>query len=105
MSESAALFVGDLVVRLIVKTGPNCAPILPALLEAAARRLTTAKSSTFIQQLVVVFAQLLHHQLDNVINFMYGQLKVDGKTGLEVLLEAWCQNSGYFVGDFPIKVW
>lgn len=105
MSESAALFVGDLVARTILKTGPSCAPILPELLQITLKRLSTAKTSTFIHSLVTVFAQLMHHQLENVVVFLHTQVKIDGKSGLEILLGIWCQNAGDFAGDYPIKVW
>jgi hypothetical protein len=48
-TESAALFVGDLISKLIKKGGDIVSPILPQLLDAVTRRLAEAKLPTFIQ--------------------------------------------------------
>ena len=86
-SESAALFIGDLVVKLLQKVnypdekpsraviltlsypclqGSNhLAPVLPDLLTAAALRLESAKTATFIQSLVLVFAHLIIDQQEH----------------------------------------
>jgi hypothetical protein len=48
-TESAALFVGDLISKLIKKGGDLVSPILPQLLDAVTRRLAEAKLPTFVQ--------------------------------------------------------
>jgi len=48
-SESAALFVGDLISKLIKKGGDLISPILPELLNAVTIRLVDAKLPSFIQ--------------------------------------------------------
>jgi hypothetical protein len=48
-SESAALFVGDLVAKLIKKGEDLVTPILPDLLKAVTIRLADAKLPSFIQ--------------------------------------------------------
>src|ERR1700742_4959140 len=47
--ESGGLFVGDLIINLLRKAGDAILPVLPALLEAIIKRMTTAKTPTFIQ--------------------------------------------------------
>jgi len=48
-TESAALFVGDMICKLIKKGGDLVAPIIPDLLNAVTLRLAEAKLATFIQ--------------------------------------------------------
>lgn len=48
-TESAALFVGDLISKLIKKGSDLVSPILPDLLNAVALRLADAKLPSFIQ--------------------------------------------------------
>ncbi|CAG8628530.1 5148_t:CDS:10, partial [Ambispora leptoticha] len=48
-SESAALFLGELIIKLIQKAGDLILAVLPDLLKAVATRLETAQTPTFIQ--------------------------------------------------------
>ncbi|KAI9103094.1 armadillo-type protein [Phlyctochytrium arcticum] len=102
-SESASLFVGELVTRLIQKGGNDLVPLLPQLLSAVAKRLQGAKTSDFIQQLVMVFAHLVISQPDTVLDFLT-HLDLDGKNGLELVLEMWCDHFADFQGFYSIKV-
>lgn len=102
-SESASLFVGELITKLITKGGDVLQPVLPDLLRAVAERLESAKTSTFIQSLVIVFAQLLQTHMDTVIEFLSG-LTIHGKNGLSIFVNAWCENFEYFQGYYTLKV-
>ncbi|TPX69623.1 hypothetical protein SpCBS45565_g02263 [Spizellomyces sp. 'palustris'] len=102
-SESASIFVGDLVTRLIQKGGNELTPVLPELLTAVARRLQAARTSSFIQQLVMVFAHLILNHPETVIDFL-SQLDLNGKNGLELIIELWCEHFGDFQGFYSIKV-
>lgn len=48
-TESAALYVGDMISKLIMKGGDLVTPILPDLLNAVAQRLADAQLASFIQ--------------------------------------------------------
>ncbi|KAG0046042.1 hypothetical protein BGZ83_008754 [Gryganskiella cystojenkinii] len=89
-SESAALFVGDLISKLIKKGGDLISPILPELLNAVAVRLADAKLPSFIQYEIV-------------INFLSG-LTIHGRSGLEVVLSSWLVNHSDFQGLYSQKV-
>ncbi|KAH9253048.1 hypothetical protein BASA81_009053 [Batrachochytrium salamandrivorans] len=102
-TESAAMFVGDLVTKLIQKGQAALAPVLPNLLLSVIRRLESAKRPTFVQTLVLVFAHLIQNQLDVVISFL-AECNVNGKDGLSILLHAWCDNFQDFHGIFASKV-
>jgi hypothetical protein len=47
--ESGGLVVGDLVINLLRKAGDAILPVLPGLLEAMIKRMTNAKTPTFLQ--------------------------------------------------------
>ncbi len=47
--ESGGLVIGDLIIHLIRKAGTAVLPVLPQLLQAMIRRMTTAKTATFLQ--------------------------------------------------------
>ncbi|CAB4420248.1 unnamed protein product [Rhizophagus irregularis] len=101
-SESAG-FLGDLVVKLIKKAGNRIVPVLPELLKAAATKLEGAKTATFIQSLVMIFAHLMLNQLSTVVEFL-NTLDINGRNGLEILLNTWLENHESFQGYYSIKV-
>ncbi|ORX95566.1 ARM repeat-containing protein [Basidiobolus meristosporus CBS 931.73] len=102
-SESAALFVGDLIAKLIQKGGDRLSPIIPDLLKAVTLRLAEAQTSTFVQSLVLVFAHLIHINADTVVDFL-ASFDINGKNGLDILMQAWCDNCEFFSGFYAIKV-
>lgn len=102
-NESSAAFVGDLITKVIEKAGPQLQSVLPDLLTAVTRRLEAAQTSTFVQSLSQVFLQLLQTQAETVISFLNG-LSINGKTGLEIFLRAWCENYQYFQGYYILKL-
>ncbi|KAG0276851.1 hypothetical protein BGZ95_006953 [Linnemannia exigua] len=102
-TESAALFVGDLVAKLIKKGDNLVAPILPDLLRAVTIRLSDAKLPSFIQPMVMVFAQLCLNQHETVINFL-DTVDVRGQNGLQIVLTAWLLNHADFQGLYYQKV-
>ncbi|KAF9931149.1 hypothetical protein FBU30_010685 [Linnemannia zychae] len=102
-TESAALFVGDLVAKLIVKGDALVAPILPDLLKAVTIRLADAKLPSFIQPLVLVFAQLCLNQHETVINFLQA-VDVQGQNGLQIVMTTWLLNHADFQGLYYQKI-
>ncbi|KAI9144991.1 armadillo-type protein [Paraphysoderma sedebokerense] len=102
-SESASLFVGQLIVQLILKGGDRLMPVLPALLTAVVTRLETAKTGSFVQSLVLVFAHLIRKQMATVIDFLSGT-KIHSRSGLEVLIHSWIDHHEVFQGFYNIKV-
>ncbi|KAG0347825.1 hypothetical protein BG004_006848 [Podila humilis] len=102
-TESAALFVGDMISKLIMKGGDLVTPILPDLLNAVAQRLADAQLASFIQPLVMVFAQLCVNQHTVVIDFLSG-ITINGRNGLDIVLAAWLANHADFQGLYNQKV-
>jgi importin-9 len=47
--EAGSLFIGDLIIHLLRKSGDAVLPVLPGLLQAMVTRMTTAKSDLFLE--------------------------------------------------------
>jgi hypothetical protein len=102
-SESASLFVGDLLLHVFRRAGEAILPILPDLLRALLNRLTTAKTSTFSQSLILPFAYLMQSQCDVVLDLLES-VNIQGKTGVEILLTSWVDNVDSIIGFWNIRI-
>ncbi|KAH7338870.1 ARM repeat-containing protein [Rhizoctonia solani] len=102
-NESGGLVVGDLIIHLFRRSGEQIGPVLPELLQAMVTRIVSAKTATFLQSLIVPFAFLIHTQRDNVLNLLEST-RVDSKSGLEVLIHAWCENAEMLQGNWPTRI-
>ncbi|RKP07583.1 armadillo-type protein, partial [Thamnocephalis sphaerospora] len=103
MSESAGATVGSLITCLVQKTGDRIQSSLPVLLNAVIVRLAASQTATQIQSLVMVFAELLRSQPAITIEFLCSTA-VGNDTGMQVLLNKWCDNHTCFHGYFAIKL-
>lgn len=102
-TPSQSLFVGDLIITLIQKAGNNIAGVLPELLNAVLARLQSTDYQPFVQSLVMVFAHLIIQQQDTVYQFLCNTT-VNGKGGLEILMQMWCDYFDSFSGYYSLKV-
>jgi len=105
VEDNAAAQVGGLAAELVEKAGAErLGPFLPQLLSAVAVRLATAEQAQFIQSLILVFARLsLQEQsAKDVVEFL-SQVRVGEKTGLEVVISKWLENSVDFAGYDEIR--
>ncbi|KAL5640264.1 hypothetical protein ACGC1H_007512 [Rhizoctonia solani] len=102
-NESGGLVVGDLIIHLFRRSGEQIGPVLPELLQAMVTRIDSAKTATFLQSLIVPFAFLIHTQRDNVLDLLEST-SVGSKSGLEVLIHAWCENAEMLQGNWPTRI-
>ncbi|KAF9426444.1 hypothetical protein BGZ94_006510 [Podila epigama] len=102
-TESAALYVGDMISKLVTKGGDLVTAILPDLLNAVTLRLADAQLASFIQPLVMVFAQLCLNQHEIVVNFLSG-ITINGRSGLDIVLSSWMANHADIQGMYNQKV-
>ncbi|KIP03840.1 hypothetical protein PHLGIDRAFT_31632 [Phlebiopsis gigantea 11061_1 CR5-6] len=107
--ESGSLFIGDLIIHLIRRAGEAIVRILPELLGAMVRRMSSVKTATFVQSLVIPFAYLIHagHR-DTVLNLLH-QMVVPTpsgtqKSGLDILLQTWTENAETFQGFWASRI-
>ncbi|KAI0066668.1 ARM repeat-containing protein [Artomyces pyxidatus] len=101
--ESGGLVIGDLIIHLLRRAGDAVLPVLPGLLEAMLGRLRTAKTATFLQSLIIPFAFLIYNQRDVILDLVEA-VQVDGRSGLDILLNAWCENAETFQGFWPTRI-
>lgn len=57
-----------------------------------------------LQSLVMVFAHLVHHQLDPVLEFLSSVPGPTGKPALDFVLAEWCSKQHLFFGLYDAKV-
>ncbi|EAU92368.2 hypothetical protein CC1G_00587 [Coprinopsis cinerea okayama7 len=101
--ESGGLAIGELIIHLFRKTGEKVLPVLPQLLEAMLKSMLTAKTASFTQSLVVPFAFLINNQRDTVLDLVES-LNIEGRSGLDVLVNTWCENAETFQGYWPSRI-
>lgn len=103
MEDNAASEVGGLAAELVEKAGAErLGPFLPQLLQAVAKRLTTAEAAPFIQSLILVFARLSLVGAQDVVQFL-SQIEIDGQSGLQLVLSKWLEHSVHFAGYDEIR--
>ncbi|KAK7464422.1 hypothetical protein VKT23_006589 [Stygiomarasmius scandens] len=100
--ESAGLTIGELIIHLLRRAGDAIVPVLPELLHAMVTRMTTAKTASFVQSLVIPFTFLLNSQRDTVLSLLE-EMNISGRTGLDVLVQTWCENAETFQGFWPSR--
>jgi hypothetical protein len=103
VDDNAASEVGGLAAELVEKAGAErLGPYLMQLLRAVAIRVDSAKQAQFIQSLILVFARLSLVSAREVVDFL-AQVEVGQKTGLEVVMGKWLENSVNFAGYDEIR--
>ncbi|KAK2464757.1 hypothetical protein APHAL10511_003175 [Amanita phalloides] len=95
--ESGGLVIGDLIIHLLRKTGDSVLPVLPQLLQSMINLMTTARTATFTQSLVIPFAFLINNQRDAILELVES-MQVQGRPALEILINTWCENAEIFHG-------
>lgn len=71
LEDSAALATGRLVRAIVDSFGDDLGPILTELIIAAARRLSTATNALLVENLVIVFCELLRRNPQAVVDLLY----------------------------------
>lgn len=116
--ESGGLTIGDLIIHLLRRAGESVLPVLPDLLQAMVSRMATAKTATFLQvrdlqhavfnvnrafqSLVIPFAFLINSQRDTVL-LLLESMDINGRSGLDILVQTWCENAETFQGFWPAR--
>ena len=57
-----------------------------------------------VQNLVLVYAQLVHSQLEGVLTFLAGVPGPSGQSALHFVLTQWCSKQHLFFGSYEEKV-
>ena len=89
---------------LIKKTADHLGDGLDQLLRAVLSKLQGAESIVVIENLVLVYAHLVHSQLDGVLSFLSGVPGPSGQSALAFVLSQWCSKQPIFYGNYERKV-
>ena len=103
-SEFSATFVGRLVTTLIQQMGNRLGDQLDMLLKAVLSKLQGAQTLTVAQSLIMVYAHLVHSQLEAVLAFLSSVPGPTGASALQFVLGEWVGKQQQFFGCYESKV-
>lgn len=103
-SESTAAFVGKLINTLLMKAGSILSDSLEIILRSVLSKLQQAKTFTITQSLLMVFVQLIRHQINATLEFLSTVPGPTGKSALDYVLTEWCLKQPSFFGSYDTKV-
>ncbi|KAJ1724296.1 hypothetical protein LPJ53_001448 [Coemansia erecta] len=103
-SESAALFVGDLATKVVMKCSSLLSgEVFAELVRVVTGRLATARTSSFTSSLLPFYAHLVARHPAEVVDLLDG-MRFEGRPGLQVVLDAWFRNFLDIQGYYSRKV-
>uniref|UniRef100_A0A672H6L7 Importin N-terminal domain-containing protein n=1 Tax=Salarias fasciatus TaxID=181472 RepID=A0A672H6L7_SALFA len=103
-SEFTAAFVGRLVSTLISRAGTELGDQLDQILRAILSKMQQAETLSVMQSLIMVFAHLVHSQLDPLLEFLCSLPGPTGKPALEFVMTEWMSRQHLFYGQYEGKV-
>uniref|UniRef100_A0A6A7FW59 Importin-9-like n=3 Tax=Hirondellea gigas TaxID=1518452 RepID=A0A6A7FW59_9CRUS len=104
MPDGAATFVGRLVTALIHNVSQHLGDSLHMLLRSVLSKLQSTDTLSVVQNLVVVFAQLINNKLEDVLSFLCSVPGPEGDSALSFVLVSWCSKQHTFYGSYERKV-
>uniref|UniRef100_A0AAR2J616 Importin N-terminal domain-containing protein n=1 Tax=Pygocentrus nattereri TaxID=42514 RepID=A0AAR2J616_PYGNA len=103
-SEFTAAFVGRLVSTLIARAGTQLGEQLDQVLRAILSKMQQAETLSVMQSLIMVFAHLVHSQLEPLLEFLSSLPGPTGKPALEFVMTEWMSRQHLFYGQYEGKV-
>ncbi|XP_004547726.1 importin-9 [Maylandia zebra] len=103
-SEFTAAFVGRLVSTLISRAGTELGEQLDQILRAILSKMQQAETLSVMQSLIMVFAHLVHSQLEPLLEFLCSLPGPTGKPALEFVMTEWMSRQHLFYGQYEGKV-
>ncbi|KAL3138300.1 hypothetical protein ABBQ32_006113 [Trebouxia sp. C0010 RCD-2024] len=105
MGDSCSLYVGSLIHQLLLKMPAQVGPIVPALLRPLVDKLAQSESSPLVVQLLLVIAQLVHLDTNQLIDCLANQPAPGGQgNALEVVMGIWIERQLEFMGTYRINL-
>lgn len=96
--EGASVFAGMLVTRVLMKARAQVQAHVPALLKAVLDKLNAVSTVTNIQQLIMVFAQIIVQDMPSVMAFLTSQGALGG------VFTLWTKHQESFCGKYTLNV-
>ncbi|KAL4226818.1 Importin 9 [Mactra antiquata] len=103
-SEYTASFVGRLVTVVLLKVGNQLGEQMDLILRAVLSKMQQTETLSVMQSLLMIFARLMHDQMDAVLEFLTSVPDPMGKPALEFVLKEWCCRQHLFYGAYERKV-
>ncbi|KAG7472163.1 hypothetical protein MATL_G00105990 [Megalops atlanticus] len=103
-SEFTAACVGRLVSTLISRAGSQLGETLDQILRAVLSKMQQAETVSVMQSLIMVFAHLVHSQLEPLLEFLCSLPGPTGKPALEFVMAEWMSRQHLFYGQYEGKV-
>jgi importin-9 len=104
VSESSSAFVGRLVSTLLNRAGGHLGDNIDLILRAVLSKLQGTDSLVSAQSLIMVYAHLVHTQMEAVLNFLSSVPGPKGQSALHFVLHEWCCKQHVFSGAYETKV-
>jgi len=104
VNESCSAFVGRLVSTLFNRAGAHLGESVDLILRAVLSKLQGSHSLVAAQSLIMVYAHLVHSQMDAVLNFLSSVPGPKGQSALHFVLNQWCSRQHVFTGAYENKV-
>lgn len=104
LPEFSASYVGKLVIVLIQKAGSALGQDLQLLLRAILSKMQNVTTSSVMQSLLLVFAKLMHTELEVIISFLSHVPDPQGKAALHYVMVEWCKRHPFFFGVYENKI-
>lgn len=76
----------------------------PQILSAVLARLATAATQELTQTLVLVFARLIHLNVNKTLDFLSSSTLPDGSPALPYVMRTWADHQVVFKGSYQRKV-
>lgn len=102
--EYAASFIGRLVAILISKAGSALGDDVEMMLRMVLSKMQQSETMSVMQSLIMVYAHLMHSQINAVLEFLYNVPGPTGKPALEFVLVEWVSRHTVFYGAYDSKV-
>lgn len=102
--DGSASFVGRLVTALIRNAAHHLGDNLHLLLRGVLSKLQSTDTLLVIQNLIVVFAQLIHGKLEDVLDFLSSVPGPEGDSALCFVMTLWVGKQPSFYGHYERKV-
>ncbi|KAH3881360.1 importin-9-like isoform X2 [Dreissena polymorpha] len=103
-SEFTASFVGKLVTVVLSKVGGQLGEQMDLILRAVLSKMQQTETLSVMQSLLMIFARLMHDQMDAVLEFLTSVPDPMGKPALEFVLKEWCARQRSVYGAYERKV-
>jgi len=102
-TETNAMFVGKLINSLVIKAGAHLGESMDQILRSVLSKLQQVKMFSVTQSLLMVFIQLIRHQMALTLEFLSTVPGPTGTSALDYVLTEWCNKQSSFFGSYETK--